>query len=373
MNNIIKVVMAILLASIGYVLPANANNIVINSDNFTVKGKKAEFVSYKGERSVLLNNASATINGMTFVNGIIEYDVAFKKQRGFVGVDFRQQNNANSEKFYIRPHQSGNPDASQYTPVFNGLSAWQLYPQGFSGKVNYNFGDWNHIKIIVAGKTGEVYINDMQKPAFSIAQFIRPTQSGSIRFYSERVDAYIANVSIAKNDKLQTLSTSPKPAVLSLKDYVSKWNISNSFSENDLDNATEINQQDLNKMDWQSLTVDSHGVLNMARTQGINKTNNTAFAKFSINSNKTQTKALHFGYSDKVRVYVNNTLVYAGNNRFRSRDYRYLGTMGLFDTIYLPLKAGKNEISFAVTESFGGWGVMAKFKDSDDIQPCINK
>lgn len=45
MNNIIKVVMAILLASIGYVLPANANNIVINSDNFTVKGKKAELLS----------------------------------------------------------------------------------------------------------------------------------------------------------------------------------------------------------------------------------------------------------------------------------------------------------------------------------------
>jgi len=31
------------------------------------------------------------------------------------------------EHFYIRPHQSGNPDANQYTPVFNGVSAWQLY------------------------------------------------------------------------------------------------------------------------------------------------------------------------------------------------------------------------------------------------------
>ena len=27
----------------------------------------------------------------------------------------------------MRPHQVGNPDAIQYTPVFNGLSAWQLY------------------------------------------------------------------------------------------------------------------------------------------------------------------------------------------------------------------------------------------------------
>jgi hypothetical protein len=83
-----------------------------------------------------------------------------------------------------------------------------------------------------------------------------------------------------------------------------------------------------------------------------------------------QFKALN---SNKVRVFVNNILIYAGNNRFRSRDYRYLGTLGLFDTIYLPLKVGKNEISFAVTESFGGWGVMAQIDNCDDIQPCIKR
>jgi len=368
MNNLIKVVITILVACIGYVLPTNANNIPLNGDNFAVKGKDAKFVTYKGEKSLLLNNGGATINDMSFVNGVIEYDVAFKKQRGFIGVDFRQQDSKNSEKFYIRPHQSGNPDASQYTPVFNGLSAWQLYPHGFAGKVNYNFDDWNHIKIIVAGKTGEVYINDMQKPVFSISEFIRPIESGSIRFYAERADAYIANVSIVKNNESQVLSTSAKTDVPSLKDYVSKWNISNSFSGNDLDNTTELNQQKLAKMDWQTLNTDNYGVLNMARVQGINQTKNTAFATFSIDSDRAQTKALHFGYSDKVRVYVNNKLVYAGNNQFRSRDYRYLGTMGLFDTIYLPLNTGKNNVIFAVSELFGGWGIMAKF---DDIQPCI--
>ncbi len=67
-------------------------------------------------------------------------------------------------------------------------------------------------------------------------------------------------------------------------------------------------------MGWQSLSVDSYGVLNMSRIQGVSKAKNTAFAKFSIDSNTAQTKALHFGYSDKVRVYVNNTLIYAGNN-----------------------------------------------------------
>ena len=371
MNNLIKAVITILVASIGYVLPVNANNIALNSDNFTVEGNKAKFTEYKGETSLLLNDASAAINGISFINGIIEYDVAFTEKRNFIGVRFRQQDSKNSEEFYIRPHQSGNPDANQYTPVFNGLSAWQLYHKGFAGKVNYNFDSWNHIKIIVAGEHGEVYINDMHKPAFAIAEFLRPTESGSISFSSARADAYIANVSIVKDDKPQKLSipsqNSNSSDDIKLANYVSKWQVSDSFSEKQLAKTTELNQQETAKMNWQPLSADSYGVLNMARAQGVNKTSNTAFANFSIDSTKAQTKALHFGYSDKVRVFVNNILVYAGNNGFRSRDYRYLGTIGLFDTVYLPLKVGKNDISFAVSEQFGGWGVMAKLDDNEGI------
>jgi len=377
MNNITKLIITILVTSISYVLPTNANNILLNNDNFTLAGEKALFTNYKGKKSLLLNDASAKVNNISFTNGVIEYDVAFLQQRNFVGVKFRQQDNKNAEEFYIRPHQSGNPDANQYTPIFNGLAAWQLYHKGFAGKVNYNFNDWNHIKIIVAGTQGEVYINDMQKPAFIIAEFLRPLESGSISFSSARADPYISNVSISKVDKGQKSPVLSQRTTLSndnkLVNYISKWQISDSFSEEQLAKKTELNHQELSNRNWQPLDVDSYGVLNMARRQGINKSNNTAFAKFTINTTKAQTKALHFGYSDKVSVFVNNILVYSGSNRFRSRDYRYLGTIGLFDTIYLPLQAGKNEISFAVTESFGGWGVMAKIDHCDGIKLCTER
>jgi hypothetical protein len=46
-----------------------------------------------------------------------------------------------------------------------------------------------------------------------------------------------------------------------------------------------------------------------------------------------------------------------------SRDYRYLGTIGLFDSVTLPLKAGENEIWIAVSEAFGGWGIMDRIVD----------
>ena len=49
-------------------------------------------------------------------------------------------------------------------------------------------------------------------------------------------------------------------------------------------------------------------------------------------------------------------------------DYRYLGTIGLFDTVYLPLHPDVNEIWFALGEAFGGWGIMAQF---DDLQGIV--
>jgi hypothetical protein len=60
-------------------------------------------------------------------------------------------------------------------------------------------------------------------------------------------------------------------------------------------------------------------------------------------------------------------LIYGGNNLYQSRDYRFLGTIGYFDELYLPLKKGRNELWMAISESFGGWGVKARFDNMEDI------
>jgi len=40
-------------------------------------------------------------------------------------------------------------------------------------------------------------------------------------------------------------------------------------------------------------------------------------------------------------------------------------TIGLIDKIYLSLSADENEVWFAVSEGFGGWGIQA---ESDDLE-----
>ncbi len=63
------------------------------------------------------------------------------------------------EHFYIRPHQSGMPDANQYTPVFNNFSAWQLYhgPE-YAVATDYRNNEWMHLKVVYADDRADVYI-----------------------------------------------------------------------------------------------------------------------------------------------------------------------------------------------------------------------
>ena len=67
-------------------------------------------------------------------------------------------------------------------------------------------------------------------------------------------------------------------------------------------------------------------------------------------------------------VCLNDDVLYVGNNTYRSRDYRYLGTIGFFDSVYLPLKKGDNQLWIAVGENFGGWGLQARFEDASGIR-----
>ncbi len=91
-------------------------------------------------------------------------------------------------------------------------------------------------------------------------------------------------------------------------------------------------------------------------------------ARITIHSETEQVKRLYFGFSDYVTVFFNDKAMYSGMDNFMSRDYRFLGTIGFFDVLFLPLKKGDNELWFVLSEDFGGWGVKAKFENMEHIE-----
>ena len=63
---------------------------------------------------------------------------------------------------------------------------------------------------------------------------------------------------------------------------------------------------------------------------------------------------MQFAFSDDVRVYLNGTPLYEGSDRQGSRDYRFLGHAGFWDTAFLDLKEGVNQVALVVTDPTNG-------------------
>ena len=346
----------------------DAQTVPLDSSQWEIQAKESRVEDHLGRKSPYLKGGLAVVKDSKFTDGVIEFDIAFSQERGFMGAVWRMQDFENYEEFYLRPHQSGNPDANQYQPVFNGLAAWQLYyGEAFSAPTSYDFNQWIHIKIAVAGKNADVYIKDMQVPALFVEELKREIKPGRVGLsVGEFAPAYFSNFSFTEEKNLQ-LKGKPKKQEPTPEGMVMSWTVSSAFAEKSLENKYTLQQADVENLVWKKLTCENNGVANLARLQGL-KNGNTVFARLSIVSELDQIKKVRFGFSDNAKVYFNKQLIYGGSDVYRSRDYRFLGTIGLYDELYLPLKKGDNEFLIAVTENFGGWGVKAQIENRDGIR-----
>ena len=354
-----------------FVISSNVRSQIISFDSgrWEIKAKEKKIEEYLGRQSLYMQGGFALIKDSLFTDGIIEFDIAFTEDRGFFGAVWRVQDLKNYEEFYVRSHQSDNVDANQYTPVFNDLPGWQLYHgEGYSAPVKYSFNEWIHVKIIVSGKFAEIFIRNMDEPVIQINELKREVKSGQVGLkVNNFAGAHFSNFSYSAIEK-PTLKKKPTKQAKTPKGTIKSWFVSNVFDERTLKYEYALQQFKKDKLTWTKLECEKTGIANLARIQGVENTKNTVYLKITIMSEKSQVKKFSFGYSDRVFVYLDDMLFYSGTNSYKSRDYRYLGTIGLFDELYLPLKQGANELLMAVSESFGGWGVIAKFEDMKGIE-----
>ena len=348
-------------------LIAGAEEYPFDSDQWDIAGEEVEFVDYKGQEALRLRAAAATLKALAIEDGVIEFDIAVSAARGFAGGKFREVDSRNFEHFYIRPHQSGNPDANQYNPVFDGVSAWQLYyGEAYAAPVAYTFNDWMHIRIVFAGQRADIYI-DSDTPVLQVPELKRAAAAGSVGVdASPFAEAYFANFSVSPLPDDYRFAEAAVPRNESAG-IVRSWLVSDTFDSQEIEHVDSLASEFKAARSWTKLDAEPTGITNLARLGGVGDGSNTAIANVVINSDSDQYKGLAFGYSDRVSVYLNGERIYSGSNFYESRDYRYLGTVGLFDKVHLPLKEGRNEVWFAVSEAFGGWGILAEFDDTDGI------
>ena len=328
--------------------------ITFEDPRWKVTAEETRRESYLGRDALYLRNGEAWLDGVTFQDGIVEFDVAAPEDAGFHGLSFRAQDHENSEHIYIRPHLSDKPDATQYQPIYNGNSAWQIYTGlRYAQPVTVPHDRWVHIKASFHGKRLEFSVDGK---TLVFPDLVRPLAAGAIAISSSVAGARFANV-IVRPDATEAAAGGDGAAAPEVPaNSVAKWRISNAFAEGKLE-ATS----------WDTLSTATRGIANIAMLRKRDKEHNTVIASVTLRAATATTARLNFGFSDRVIVYFNGKPVYRGNDRFQTRDYRFLGTVGFFDEVDLPLKRGDNEVQFAVSEDFGGWAIGAQLVDSPGV------
>lgn len=336
-----------------------AEVIPFDDERWTLFGENTALVYYKGQDALYSPGGGAFLADADFKDGIIEFDMLFPDDtRGFSGVNWRRQEDGSFENFYIRPHLSGKEDGTQYNPVFKGDSGWQLYfgPQ-YTVTLDHTYDEWVHIKIIVSGDQAEIYV-DSEEPVLFLKDLKADLGAGSMGVSTNLAPTFYANFSYQKIDN-PTLKGSPIPDEELPSGLIKEFTISDVIAD-DTPPAEYTGT-------WTKQVIETTGALNISRNRERREGYNTVLIHMTVNSDVDQHKKFIHGYSDDVVIYMYDKPISGGTNLYASRDYRYLGTIGLFDDVYLPLAAGKNEIYFAVKENFGGWGFMGKFENMDGI------
>jgi hypothetical protein len=361
--------------------------IPFTDKKWTIQAQGFLLEPYRGYNSVYLQNGMAWLKDEQFSDGIIDFDIFLSPRTSFSGMIFRVKDPDNYEELYLRSQQSGFPDAFQYTPVFNNDPAWQLYhdaheflndgfihfrskgiQMGYNTVAEYPFDRWLHVRLLVKGSEAELYLDNNPTPVAFIRELLTGIRSGGLGIKSGAGASWFANFKFTQDVNIVFKTKPDGLKQVTPEGTIMNWQVSNVFPESIIIKTHQLHPGITSHLEWANLKTEVTGLLNLSRVAKLVDSANTVFAKFTIRSEKDQLKKLEIGYSDRIKVYCNGSAVYGGNTGFRSRDFRYLGTIGYFDAAYLPLKKGENTITMAVTETFGGWGVMAKWENGDGLQ-----
>jgi hypothetical protein len=307
----------------------------------------------------------ASLAGVAVTDGVVEVDMATSGDRAFHGAVWRVHDRENYEAFYVRPHQVGNPDSVQYNPVFNDVASWQLYhDDGFWAAVDFPVGAWFAVRIVFAGTRAEVFVGDLAQPSLQVSELKMPVSAGSVGLQIGGPGLFVSRFAYSPVPPPFVRDESAPAAAA--PGIIPAWSVSDAFAEQD-PAPTHLSTNGLARRRWGELAAEPSGLVNLAVATGIREGRNTVFARTGIHAARARVVAMDLGFSDRAVVYFNGTAVFRGDDTYRSRDYRFLGSIGWYDTVFLPLLEGDNELVVAVSESFGGWGIQARFDDLDGL------
>ncbi len=369
---------SLLLSGISLAQAPETLHIPADSPRWDLQGK-AKVAEYLGRKCLQLDGAAAVLKDFEMRDGVIDVDVATPAKRGFFGFDIRiDKEGANYEEIYLRQHESGYPDAMQYTPVLKTGRNWQLYNgPGFTSAVDIPRAEWFHLRLVVAGAQAKLYVKDMNKPALDMTDLKSGVQKGEVALFVLMGETYYSNFQVRTTpDAPWERHLPPMPP-----NVLNKWSISPIYDALQRNLERGLSRAENDAIQWQDVEAEAPGIVVLQRYREAPHPHVTfqsdfstrlqpqpgtkvLYAKTKITSDRDEVRKLEIGYSDEVSVFLNGQILYRGRSAQGFRDPRFLGIVNPEnDAVYLPLKKGDNELMLAVSELGGGWGFICRLVD----------
>ena len=364
-----------LLVLLAYAAYAQTRSFPPESPRWDLQGM-TRVTEYLGRKCLVIDGGQAVLKDLDMRDGVIDVDVATPAKRGFFGFMFRMDSDGeNYEEVYLRQHQSGLPDAMQYTPVLHTGRNWQIYNgPGFTGAVDIPRDEWFHLRLEVVGAQAKLYVKDMNRPALVMSDLKSDRQNGQIAIYTLTGETYFSNFEIRTTPDTPWVRHEPPmpPSVLT------RWSISPSYDALTRNLERPLTAAESAAIQWQDVEAEPPGFVVLYRYRQAPHPMVTfqrdfstrlepqpgmqvLYAKTTVDADRNEVKRLEIGYSDDVSVFLNGQILYRGRSAQGFRDPRFLGIINPEnDIVYLPLKKGHNDLMLALSELGGGWGFICR-------------
>jgi hypothetical protein len=331
------------------------------------------FEQHLGVPAVYINTGVALSRSAKLHDGIIEFDIAATDESTNMGISFRASDAENADVVFFRPGASRAAEAMQYAPSINSIPAtWQLFHgPGATANVPVPRNQWIHVRVRVFGDSAAVYLGGDTAAALVIPRLAGPDRGEKIGLWGSGFGRgmWYANISYMPDARHYAHVARTAPA-----GSLDRWEISQAFDASTLVPGIMPAAATLK---WDSLRADPDGMViinRIRRSPGVlpygiadsalldNRVpkSQVVFARTTITVPRDTTVLLDAGFSDNAVIFLNGRPLFSGIRPAGFTDLGYFEPLGT--ALFLPLHAGSNTLTYAVTEFFGGWALSARLR-----------
>lgn len=301
-------------------------------DSLEIHAAIAQIVEEDGQR-VLELEGMALIPDLELKNVAVEVEV-LAPGPCYPGLVFRFADMQAFELAYAVPVASGQCDAIQYDPVFNGSNTWQLHTGlAYQKQATVPTGEWFTLRVDVVGERAAIQVGD--QPPLVVESLSHGQTAGRIGLWTFR-PAHFRNLRVTSPRSLEDLSGEDLQAP---DGAIDAWLLQGTGS----------------------ITCEPSGVLNLNRYRATSDTEARLIRNFMIDD-ETDLE-LTFGYSDKLRLCLDGELLFEGTHTFSGFESQETRGWVRPEANRLVRRTGpgqhKLEAELRRTEPFG-WGLIVR-------------